>query len=188
MIRLGTERTIIRRVRGTRAADSTGLTTAVCSIVATRRRRYFWAAWWTGPPGIKPFRKPDASNGGAATEQEALLEAEAVARRQLSTAPPYWARAWNRILRGEPPFTARELAAASAPKGERAPRPVSPESASNVLGVQSGANVDELRKAYRKRALETHPDRGGHAEAFLAVQRSYERLVARAKKPRRKAR
>ena len=51
------------------------LATAVCSITPTQRRRYFWAAWWTSAPQHSPFRKPDASNGGARTPEEALAEA-----------------------------------------------------------------------------------------------------------------
>lgn len=94
------------------------LVSALCSITATKRRRFFWAAWWTGAPSYAPFRKPDASNGGAATEAEALAEAERVAGRRLTMIEPYWARAWNRMLRGEAPpepkkqRTAREGAGA----------------------------------------------------------------------------
>src|SRR4029079_1450360 len=43
------------------------LASAVCSITLTQRRRFFWAAWWTAAPCEAPFRKPDASNGGATT-------------------------------------------------------------------------------------------------------------------------
>lgn len=35
-----------------------------------------------------------------------------------------------------------------------------------VLGVAVGAKLQEIKRAWRKRALETHPDRGGDAEAF----------------------
>ncbi|MDQ3371023.1 MAG: hypothetical protein M3680_36860, partial [Myxococcota bacterium] len=79
------------------------LATAVCSITPTQRRRYFWAAWWTGAPQETPFRRPDASGGGARTIEEALRAAERVATRHLVIVEPYWARAWNRVLRGEPP-------------------------------------------------------------------------------------
>ncbi len=165
-----------------------GLAVAVCSIVATRRRKYFWAAWWSEAPSITPFRKPDASNGGASTEEEARWEAERVAGRALTVAPAYWARAWNRVLRGEAPFTPREIKASTSGGPKPAPREAPPKSASTVLGVEPGASTDAFRRAYKKRALETHPDRGGTAEAFRAVQQSYERLVARAKRPRAKKR
>lgn len=38
-----------------------------------------------------------------------------------------------------------------------------------VLGVDRKANADEIRKAYKRRSLETHPDRGGTKEEFQAV-------------------
>ena len=168
--------------------EAGGLATAICSITITQRRRYFWAAWWSAPPRIAPFRKPDASNGGALSPEEALRDAERVAGRTLSLAPPHWARAWNRTLRGEPPFTPRELRHAASEKIERRARIDPPTSAKAILGVDADATVDELKRAYRKRALETHPDRGGDANAFRLVQASYERLIARAKKPKAKKR
>jgi molecular chaperone DnaJ len=53
-----------------------------------------------------------------------------------------------------------------------------------VLGLAPGAALVELKRAYRKRALETHPDQGGDAEAFQAVQRAYEKLTAPVKRRR----
>lgn len=54
----------------------------------------------------------------------------------------------------------------------------SPISASpyEVLGVNSGATQDELRRAYRKLMRETHPDTGGDAARFTAVQVAWERV------------
>lgn len=154
------------------------LVSAVCSITATKRRRFFWAAWWTGAPSLTPFRKPDASNGGAASEAEALAEAEKATGRHLTLIEPYWARAWNRMLRGEAPPEPKKKRATregSEPVARTAP----PRSAWSVLGLSAGASMAEVKRAYRKRALETHPDRGGTAEAFSEVQRAYERLAAR---------
>ncbi|MEP6479455.1 MAG: DnaJ domain-containing protein [Rhodoglobus sp.] len=56
--------------------------------------------------------------------------------------------------------------------------PDSPISATpyEVLGVSSRATVDELRRAYRKRLRETHPDTGGDPKAFHAVQHAWERV------------
>ncbi|WP_022881738.1 J domain-containing protein [Gryllotalpicola ginsengisoli] len=56
--------------------------------------------------------------------------------------------------------------------------PDSPLSASPyaVLGVDAGASDDELKRAYRRRLRETHPDTGGSAEEFRAVQEAWERI------------
>ncbi|MDQ3305540.1 MAG: J domain-containing protein [Actinomycetota bacterium] len=47
-----------------------------------------------------------------------------------------------------------------------------------VLGIGPGANADEVRRAWRQRALETHPDRGGDPMAFLAARDAWRRLLA----------
>jgi len=148
------------------------LASAVVSVTATQRRRFFWAAWWTGAPQESPFRKPDASHGGAATYEQALAEAERAAGRHLTLTEPYWARAWNRVLRGESP-PARPTAKPKPPSTERA------LSSWEVLGLAPGASLDEVKRAFRRRAQETHPDHGGEAEAFRAVRRAYEKLVER---------
>jgi len=43
-----------------------------------------------------------------------------------------------------------------------------------VLGVRATASHVELRRAYRRMLRETHPDTGGSAERFVAVQRAWE--------------
>jgi len=151
----------------------TELTSAVCSITATQRRRFFWAAWWTGAPRHTPFRPPDAAHGGAKSAAEALAEAQRVAGRNLVQIEAYWARAWKTALRGQPvppPPAAR-------PRSLE-PR-LSPESAWSLLGLPSGASLAEIKRAFQKRALETHPDQGGDALSFRAVLRAYERLAAK---------
>ena len=45
-----------------------------------------------------------------------------------------------------------------------------------VLRVQTTATGEELRSAKKKRALETHPDRGGNRDDFDAVTTAYETL------------
>jgi len=47
-----------------------------------------------------------------------------------------------------------------------------------TLGVHYGASPDDVRAAFRRAALRTHPDKaGGSAEAFKAVQEAYEALL-----------
>ena len=36
----------------------------------------------------------------------------------------------------------------------------------NVLGVSRSANDSDLKKAFKKKSMEHHPDRGGNAEKF----------------------
>ncbi|OYR56258.1 J domain-containing protein [Halorubrum halodurans] len=41
------------------------------------------------------------------------------------------------------------------------------------LGLPTDADVDAVKRAYRERVKETHPDRGGDEEAFRRVQEAY---------------
>jgi molecular chaperone DnaJ len=43
-----------------------------------------------------------------------------------------------------------------------------------VLGVGKDASADEVKKAYRRMAIENHPDRGGSEEKFKEVNEAYE--------------
>ena len=46
-----------------------------------------------------------------------------------------------------------------------------------VLGVQHGASLDEIKKAYKRKVMEHHPDRGGDADKFRQVTQAYESLT-----------
>lgn len=48
-----------------------------------------------------------------------------------------------------------------------------------TLGLDPGADLEAVRRAYRERAKETHPDCGGDPEAFIRVREAYERLRER---------
>jgi DnaJ-class molecular chaperone len=45
-----------------------------------------------------------------------------------------------------------------------------------ALGVSRGASDEEIKKAYRKHVLRTHPDKGGNPEEFKKVQGAYDIL------------
>jgi curved DNA-binding protein CbpA len=52
--------------------------------------------------------------------------------------------------------------------------------ARRVLGVRKNAGPDEIRRAFRARALVAHPDHGGDAVAFAEVRSAFEVLRAAA--------
>lgn len=166
---------------------------AVCSIAATKRRRFMWAAWWSAAPTRHPFRKPDAAQGGARTREEALLQAEKAAGRPLVEIDPRWAWAYARVLRGEPPWPSRSAAEEPHPGLPRGAvkQEVAPEgSIWRRLGVAPNATVLEIKAGYRKAALLVHPDRGGSDDAFRDLHRAYEAALTRrsreAKRPKRR--
>ena len=47
-----------------------------------------------------------------------------------------------------------------------------------VLSLPYDADADAVRRAFRRRARETHPDRGGTADAFLDVRRAHDALTS----------
>ena len=159
----------------------------LCSITTTKRRRFFWAVWSSGPPTHVPFKKPDAADGGAATREEALAAAEKKVGTTLTEIDPLWARAWIRILRGQAPWPSK---ASREPIGAR-PKPEGLPSGETsiweLLGVSRDATEAELKAAYRKRVLEAHPDHGGDNETFRRIVSAYLEARRRLRKPRRKA-
>ncbi|MEN9558236.1 MAG: hypothetical protein RL141_605 [Candidatus Parcubacteria bacterium] len=44
----------------------------------------------------------------------------------------------------------------------------------DILGVAKSASPDEIKKAFRKKAHELHPDKGGDAEAFKQLNEAYQ--------------
>ena len=43
----------------------------------------------------------------------------------------------------------------------------------DILGVERGADLDSIKKAYKKAALQHHPDQGGEHECFQLVSEAF---------------
>ena len=46
-----------------------------------------------------------------------------------------------------------------------------------VLGIAPNASEDDVKKAYRSLVRTAHPDKGGSAERFQRIQKSYESIL-----------
>lgn len=152
-----------------------GLTRAVYATAPTRRRRLMWCVWWTAEPSEQPFRTPDAWGGGARTADEARVLAQRAAGRPVEPIDGRWAGAWNRVRAGLPPFPTRARRRPTTSGVARA-RPVDPYA---LLGVAATATLAEVKAAFRARAHEHHPDRGGDAEAFMAIKKAFDGINRR---------
>ena len=53
-----------------------------------------------------------------------------------------------------------------------------------VLGVSKSASADEIKKAFRRLAVEHHPDRGGDEAKFKEINEAYEVLKDESKRKR----
>lgn len=114
------------------------------------------------------------------------MDAEAAAQRKLTIIDPHWARAWKSVLRGQTPSAPPTADARAKRRSSRAA--ATTPSHWSVLGLEPGAPLTDVKQAYRKRALQTHPDQGGDADLFRATQHAYEKITAKLSKrsPRKK--
>jgi DnaJ family protein A protein 2 len=46
----------------------------------------------------------------------------------------------------------------------------------DILGVPKNATTDEIKKAFKKKALKEHPDKGGDLEKFKELNMAHEVL------------
>ena len=55
----------------------------------------------------------------------------------------------------------------------------------DLIGVPKSATEQEIKKAYRKKALKEHPDKGGDPDKFKEITAAYEVLSDREKRLRK---
>ncbi len=60
---------------------------------------------------------------------------------------------------------------------ERSFKPMRRSKSHEVLGIDEDADETEIKQAFRDRARETHPDKGGDEEEFKKVREAYECLI-----------
>lgn len=71
------------------------------------------------------------------------------------------------------------IALRSSARGEPSSSEICADAA-QILGVRRGASAAAVRAAYRRKALGSHPDRGGTPGAFTQLQRAYREMLAEA--------
>lgn len=62
------------------------------------------------------------------------------------------------------------------PGAGRAKKEVDTNKYYDLLGVEKTATFDQIKKAYRKKALKEHPDKGGDPNKFKEITNAYEVL------------
>ena len=82
---------------------------------------------------------------------------------------------YSKLLRQSEFYATRDAATGDLPS--RTP------AAFKVLGLRAPCTTEEIKAAYRRRAMEVHPDRGGTPADFQAVEAAYRRLLREAQAP-----
>jgi hypothetical protein len=138
--------------------------------------KWLWLAWAVHIPGMQTTRKTLA-RGHAGSEAEALAAAGAAVpegKEPLSNPALAAARArlHLRVLRANAAL--RQLRAKEDAIAARRPVP----RALVVLGLGAKATAAEVNAAYRARAFELHPDRGGSHARMVALNNARDAALA----------
>ena len=72
------------------------------------------------------------------------------------------------------PFETSEPSVDDDPTDDPDERLPPADAAYRVLGLPSGADAEAVRRAYRRRVKQAHPDHGGDEEEFRRVQEAYD--------------
>lgn len=149
------------------------LETPVYLVHPVVNHRLFVAAWGSYQACLEealPERYlilPEGAELPAWVAEYALLECEPVRKTRIyrKTRQAELPLEWQLHIQAEQ---------ARLRRGERSQRPLPLELQGTPL---SEATPQTLKKLYRQLARHWHPDQGGDAEVFLALQRSYEYLL-----------
>lgn len=66
--------------------------------------------------------------------------------------------------------------------GRGPPKKVDNSKYYGLLGVEKDASFNDIKKAYRKKALKEHPDKGGDPDKFKEITHAYEVLSDKEKR------
>ena len=72
------------------------------------------------------------------------------------------------------PFETPDLSLGPEEPADREAQLGTADAAYDVLGLPHGADEEAVRRAYRRRVKEVHPDQGGDEEEFQRVQEAYD--------------
>lgn len=145
---------------------------AVCAIHRGGVRLFFWASWWTSSVLVlTPL--PDAHGVAEQVEvaharaRTAILRALGARATVLGLDAEMAAHAARLVLPASEGYQVGEPRPGDASR-RRAPGP-SPRAWLQVLELSWPCGAADVRRAYRRLALQRHPDCGGTAAAFHAL-------------------
>lgn len=122
--------------------------------------------------GVVTYLFWEHGSGRLASRVYRRVERQAAHNARTSNAGPR--EAWS----GPHRRSGRRTGARRSTSRSQTGTPSSHEQAYHVLGLEPGATDDDVKRAYRERVKEVHPDAdGGDEEAFKRVTRAYETLT-----------
>jgi len=145
---------------------------AVCAIHRGGVQGFFWAAWWSASVLVlTPL--PDAHGIADRVEvaharaRAAILHARGARATVLGLDAAIGVQAARLVLPASEGYQVGEVGPRDPPR-HRPPAP-GPRAWLQVLELSWPCEAADVRRAYRRLALQRHPDRGGTAAAFHAL-------------------
>ncbi len=117
---------------------------------------------WQEVPIIKRTKKRVYIRANKWNEHATVLDRQELEANGFTRGGRYKSRYYNQAGREQWEAERAERVESSVPECFR------------VLGVGATATLQDIKRAHRKRAQETHPDAGGDSTEFIKVQEAYE--------------